>query len=194
MESIQNKNIGFAITASYCTFSKILEPISILVDAGANIIPILSYNASNLDSRFYKAADFKEEIRKITGRDVIDTIAGAEPIGPKATLDLLIVAPCTGNTLAKLAGGITDTPVTMACKAHIRNKRPILIGISTNDGLSANASNLGKLINTKEYYFIPFHQDDGIKKPCSLIARWDMMLPAVKSCFDHIQLQPMITA
>ena len=192
MQTLENINIGFAITASYCTFSKILKPIQQLVDEGANVIPILSFNASNLNSRFGKANDFKEKIKKITNKEIIDTIADAEPIGPNASLDILVIAPCTGNTLAKLAAGITDTPVTMACKAHLRNKRPVLIGISSNDGLSANALNIGKLINTKEYYFIPFHQDDSENKPNSIIAKWDLLLPSVSSSLLHKQLQPIL--
>lgn len=192
METLQNKNIGFAITASYCTFSKILEPLKQLIDAGANITPIMSFNASTLDSRFTTAENFKEKIKIITGHDIWDTIADVEPIGPKSLLDLLIVAPCTGNTLAKLALGITDTPVTMSCKAHLRNERPVLIAISTNDALSANAGNLGKLINTKGYYFVPFYQDNCQKKPNSLIAKMDLLLPAALDCINGKQLQPMI--
>lgn len=192
MNSISNKTIGFAITASYCTFSKILESIRSLVEEGATVIPILSFNASKLDSRFMKAAKLKESLQEITHQNIIDTIAAAEPIGPKALLDLVIVAPCTGNTLAKLALGITDTPVTMACKAHLRNNRPVLIGVSTNDGLSASAGNIGKLLNTKGYYFISFSQDDCHKKTASVVADFSMTLSAANAALSGEQLQPVL--
>ena len=192
MDSLSNLTIGFAITASYCTFHKILISLRELSQTGANIIPILSFNSSQSDSRFMEADKFKQELVNITHNEIIDTIQKAEPIGPKALLDLLIIALCTGNTLAKLASGITDTPVTMACKAHLRNKRPVLIGISTNDGLSASAQNLGRLLNTKGYYFIPFRQDDSIQKPNSLVADFSMIPYCAAEALQGKQAEPLL--
>ncbi|MCH5272988.1 MAG: dipicolinate synthase subunit B [Lachnospiraceae bacterium] len=192
MENLQGKRIGFAITASYCTFSKILDPLKELVRLGANVTPIFSFNTAAIDSRFYKAADFRNDIETITGNNAIDTIPAAEPIGPKKLFDLLIVAPCTGNTIAKLAYGITDTPVTMAVKAHLRNNRPVLIAISTNDGLTGNAANIGKLLNTRNYYFVPFRQDDCTGKPNSLVADMALIPAAASFAIVNTQIQPML--
>lgn len=192
MESIYSKRVGFAITASYCTFTKILEPIKEIIKAGGIVTPILSYNASQIDTSYYKAEDFKSILREITGNEIIDTLVGAEPIGTKGLFDIIIVAPCTGNTLAKLASGITDTPVTMACKAQRRNDRPVLLAISTNDALSLNAVNIGKLLSTKGYYFVPFTQDNAIKKPTSMIADMDMILPAAEEALSGKQIQPLL--
>lgn len=193
METLKNKRVGFAITASYCTFSKIIKPLKDIVEAGAVVTPIMSYNASRIDSRFISANEFKKQILDITGNDILDTIPAVEPIGPKSLLDIVIVAPCTGNTIAKLACGITDTPVTMACKSHLRNEKPVLIAVSTNDGLSANAANIGSLLNTKGYYFVPFKQDDPQNKARSLVANMNQLLPATVACINGIQLQPIIT-
>lgn len=192
MRSLENKTIGFAITASFCTFSKILAPMQELVDAGANVIPIMSFNASGTDTRFFMAKDFKEKVLSICNNPIIDTITAAEPIGPRALLDALVVAPCTGNTLGKLAGGITDTPVTMACKSHLRNNRPVLIAVSTNDALSGSAINIGKLLNTKGYYFVPFVQDDSVNKPCSLVANMSLILPSLEKALVKEQIQPIL--
>jgi len=188
---LKGKTIGYAITASYCTFSKVPDAISALIEDGANIVPIMSYNSTK-DSRFGRGCDFVEKIMDLTGRDIILTIGEAEPIGPKALLDALVVAPCTGNTLAKLANGITDTPVTMAVKAHLRNNRPVVIAVSTNDALSANAINIGKLLNTKGYYFVPFFQDDTVKKPHSLIANMKLINETLKLALDGKQIEPLI--
>lgn len=192
MENLQGKRIGFAITASYCTFSKILDPLKELIRLGAAVTPIFSFHTASIDSRFYKASDFRTEIEAITGNNIIDTIPAAEPIGPKKLFDLIIVAPCTGNTIAKLAYGITDTPVTMAVKAHLRNNRPVLVAISSNDGLTGNAANIGKLLNTRNYYFVPFRQDDCTGKPNSLVA--DMALIPASASFAIVekQMQPIL--
>lgn len=192
MESIYSKRVGFAITASYCTFTKILEPIKEIIKAGGIVTPILSYNASQIDTSYYKADDFKNILKEITGNEIIDTLVGAEPIGTKGLFDIIIVAPCTGNTLAKLAAGITDTPVTMACKAQRRNDRPVLLAISTNDALSLNAANIGKLLCTKGYYFVPLGQDNAIKKPTSMIADMDMILSAAEEALGGKQIQPLL--
>lgn len=192
MDILSGKKIGFAITGSFCTFSKIADPIKELRRLGAELTPIFSFNTAAMDTRFYKASDFRTDIEAYTGNKVIDTIQGAEPIGPKKLLDLIIVAPCTGNTLAKLANGITDTPVAMAVKAHLRNNRPVLIALSTNDGLAANASNIGRLLNTKNYYFVPFRQDDCNGKPSSLVADMALIPAAAAAALDHMQLQPLL--
>jgi len=156
---LKDKNIGFAITGSFCTFQAALAQMESLIKGGANVIPIMSQNAATIDTRFGKANDFVLIIETMTGNKVISTIAEAEPFGPRALLDLLIVAPCTGNTLGKLACGITDTAVTMAVKAHLRNERPVLISPSTNDGLGSSAKNIGLLMNAKNIYFVPYGQE-----------------------------------
>lgn len=192
MEILADKKIGFAITGSFCTFSRILEPLKELRRLGADLFPVFSFNTASMDTRFYTAADFRADVEAITAHQVIDTIQAAEPVGPKKLFDLIIVAPCTGNTLAKLANGITDTPVTMAVKAHLRNNRPVLIALSTNDGLTANAANIGKLLNTKNYYFVPFRQDDCHGKPNSLVADMALIPAAAAAALDHMQLEPLL--
>lgn len=192
MENLKGMRIGFAITASYCTFSKILDPIKELVRLGAIVTPIFSFSTALTDSRFYKSSDFRTDVEAITGHNVIDTIPAAEPIGPKKLFDLIIVAPCTGNTIAKLAHGITDTPVTMAVKAHLRNDRPVLIAVSTNDGLTGNAANIGKLLNTRNYYFVPFRQDDCSGKPNSLVADMALIPASASRAANKEQIQPLL--
>lgn len=190
--SLNNVRIGFAITGSYCTFAKVIPEIENLVREGAEVYPILSAEASDTDTRFGSACEFKEKISKITGKKVIDTIVDAEPIGPNALLDVMLIAPCTGNTLAKLANAITDSPVLMACKAHLRNFRPVVIAVSTNDGLGANAKNVGMLMNMKNVYFVPFGQDNPNEKPNSLVARMDYIKPTIESALMGKQIQPML--
>lgn len=185
-------NLGFALTGSFCTFEKALKQMELLRDKSINIIPIMSYNAYSLDTRFGKAEALREKIRQVTGNEIISTITAAEPIGPKALLDVLMVLPCTGNTLAKLATGIYDTPVTLAVKSHLRNKRPVVIGVSSNDSLSASAKNIGALLNYRNYYFIPMSQDDPQKKPCSLVCDFDKAYETVINALEGRQLQPMI--
>lgn len=184
--------VGFALTGSFCTFSAVFPEIKKLQDEGAVITPIVSENVATTDTRFGKAADFIRDLEKITGNTVLKRIEEAEPIGPKKLLDILIVAPCTGNTLGKIAGGITDTSVTMAVKAHLRNSRPVLLAVSTNDGLAANSRNMGLLLNTKNIFFVPFGQDDPQKKPTSLVADMSMIIPAAKAALEFKQLQPII--
>ena len=156
-----------------------------------DITPIMSYNAANLDTRFGRALDFIEELERVCGRPVIKTIQEAEPIGPKNMFDLLVVAPCTGNTLAKLALSITDTPVTMAVKSHLRGAKPVLLAISTNDALSGSAKNFGALLNTKHYYFVPMRQDNPNQKPNSLVARFDLLGDAMEAAMKELQLDPL---
>lgn len=191
--NLTNMKIGFAMCGSFCTFSKTITALKELAAAGAEIFPIMSETAAATDTRFGKADDFKAQLKEITGKEVIQTIKAAEPIGPKKYLDLLIVLPCTGNTLAKAASGIADSAVTMAIKAHLRNSRPVLIGISTNDGLGTAAENIGRLLVRKNIYFIPFSQDDCVKKPNSLIAHFDKLIPAAEAAAEYKQIQPLIT-
>ena len=161
--------IGYCLTGSFCTFKKSIEALRDLVDAGFDVTPIMSENAYSTDTRFGDAKDIQNELINITGNNIIHTIKASEPIGPKRMFDVLCVAPCTGNTLAKLANGITDTSVTMAVKSHIRNARPVVIGVSTNDALGAAAKNIGALMNYKNYYFVPLGMDDCINKPKSMV-------------------------
>lgn len=189
---LEGVKVGFAMTGSFCTFAKTLPQIELLVKEGAEVFPILSYAVNEFDTRFGKADDLKDTLKKITGKDLITTIVGAEPIGPKGYLDILVVAPCTGNTISKIANAITDGPVTMACKAHLRNQKPLVIGVSTNDGLGANAKNIGTLLNMKNIYMIPFGQDDPFKKCTSLVADFDLLVPTVIGAIKHVQLQPML--
>ncbi|MDD5923501.1 MAG: dipicolinate synthase subunit B [Clostridia bacterium] len=185
-------NVGYAICGSFCTHKETLEQMENLVHDGYNIIPILSYNSSTTDTRFGTAKSLKEKIAKITPNPIIDTIVDAEPIGPKKMCDLLVIAPCTGNTLAKLCNGITDTPVTMAAKSHLRIGRPVLIALCTNDALGASAQNFGRLINTKNIFFVPLYQDAPDKKPNSLVARFNLMEQSVPMALSHQQLQPVL--
>lgn len=184
--------IGYALTGSFCTFEKTLEQMQALKKEEALIIPIMSYNAYTLDTRFGKAEHFREKIKNISGSDIIATIADAEPIGPKKLTDVLVVLPCTGNTLAKLAAGIYDTPVTLAVKSHLRNQRPVVIGVSSNDSLSSTAKNIGVLLNTKNYYFIPMKQDDPEKKPFSVVCDFSLVKETVEAALYGKQLQPIL--
>ena len=187
-----NKTIGFCLTGSFCTFSKAVPQVKKLVEAGYNVIVIMSFNAFENDTRFGKAEDFIEKLEEITGNKVLHTLPQVEPIGPKKLLDLLVILPCSGNTLGKLANGIYDTPVTLSAKSHLRNERPILIGVSTNDALSTSAKNIGTLLNYKHYYFIPMSQDDYVNKPFSIVAHFDDTLDAVKAALEERQIQPII--
>ena len=186
------KTIGFAITGSYCTFHEVLPEIKNLVEMGANVIPILSYNVAATDTRFMKKDDLKHFLTETCGNDIIETIVDAEPIGPKRLLDLIIIAPCTGNSLAKLALGISDTPVTLAVKAHLRNQRPVLIAPSSNDALAANAKNIGILMNLKDIFIVPVRQDNYSKKPTSLVSDMTLIPKAAMMALDGVQLQPVM--
>jgi len=190
-EFVMSLTAGFALTGSFCTFSKVIPQMSIIMKAGFDVLPIMSEISYTADTRFGKASDFNEQIKNITAKDIIHTIAGAEPIGPKGLIDILIIAPCTGNTIGKLANGITDTPVTMAAKAHLRNGKPLVIAVSTNDALGASAQNIGSLFNRKNVYFVPMRQDDYIKKPTSLVAEFDLITDTVIEAMHGKQLQPV---
>ncbi|MHB1125538.1 MAG: dipicolinate synthase subunit B [Bacillota bacterium] len=184
--------IGFALTGSHCTLEKTLPVVRKLVDAGAQVFPIFSETVWDTDTRFGTAEHWKIEMEKITGNKIISSVVEAEPIGPKELLDVIVVAPCTGNTLAKLANGITDSPVLMAVKGHLRNQRPVILSISTNDGLGMNAKNIGLLLNTKNIYMVPFGQDDPQKKPNSLVARIDILPESVEKALEGKQVQPIL--
>ena len=183
--------IGFAMCGSFCTFRKTIDVLRTLA-VQYHIIPSLSGASYGTDSRFGVAADFRAEIEAICGEPVFHTLPEVEPFGPKATLDLLVIAPCTGNTLGKLAGGIADSPVTFACKAHLRNGRPVVLAVSTNDGLSASAESIGKLLNRKHYYFVPFGQDSPEKKPYSLVADFTRLPETVAAALENRQIQPIL--
>ncbi|MBQ7687873.1 MAG: dipicolinate synthase subunit B [Clostridia bacterium] len=187
-----DKTVGFALCGSFCTFRKVIPELQRLRDAGYKIQPIMSFNAYNMDTRFGTARTFREEIETVTGAKIIATIPDAEPIGPKKLLDALIIAPCTGNTLAKLAVGIADTPVTLAAKSHLRNGRPLLIGVSTNDALAGAAKNIGALQNYKNVFFIPYGQDDSTEKPASLVADFTQTIPALEAALRGVQIQPLL--
>lgn len=190
--NLENLNIGFALTGSFCTLKRTISELKELSKSGANIVPIMSEITYSTDTRFGKAEDFINEIKSITGNEIINTIKKAEPIGPKNILDALIIAPCTGNTLSKIALGMTDSCVAMASKASLRNDNPLIIAISTNDGLSASAKNIASLLNTKNVFFVPFSQDDPINKPTSLVADMSKIYDTLIMALDKKQIQPII--
>ena len=189
---INEKKIGIALTGSFCTFEKMFTELQKLKDAGADIYPILSDASQTIESRFGTPDAYVTKVKEITGKDPIVSIPGAEPIGPKAYLDALAILPCTGNTAAKLANGITDTPVLMAAKAHMRNNKPLVISISTNDGLGMNLKNIGLLCNSKNIYFVPFGQDNYKTKPNSLVAHVELLIPTLEMALEHRQYQPIL--
>jgi len=189
---IGGKTVGFALTGSFCTYAKIFDEIKKLLDAGAKVVPIMSEASMSTDTRFGNSADITTRLESLTQTTVISTIENAEPIGPGGFLDILVIAPCTGNTIAKLSNAITDGCVTMAAKAHVRNGKPLLLGVSTNDGLSANAKNIGNLLARKNVFFIPFGQDDPIKKCNSLVFNSELLLPSIEKALDFEQIQPIL--
>ena len=189
---LKGKKIGVALTGSFCTYEKTFVQLRKLKEEGAEIVTIFSNVSQTIDSRFGSPQDFMKEAEEITGSRPLLTISQAEPIGPKSLLDLLIILPCTGNTAAKLANGITDSPVLMAAKAHLRNEKPLLISISTNDALGMNMKNIGILLNVKHIFFVPFGQDDPEKKPNSMTARTEMLIPAAEAALEERQYQPVI--
>ena len=190
--SLKGKKIGLAVTGSFCTFDKIEQAVQTLAREEADIFPIFSSHVQTIRSRFGSTDEYIRRISGLAGRDPILTIEAAEPIGPKGYLDLLLIAPCTGNTLAKLANGITDTPVLMAAKAHLRNEKPLVISLSTNDAMGMNFKNIAMLFPCKNVYFVPFAQDSPQKKPCSLIARTELIVPALNAALEGRQLQPVL--
>ena len=188
----QQVRVGFAFCGSFCTFSQAMEALGRVRARYGDVTPIVSEASAVTDTRFGRAHDFLAEMERICGKPVIDSIARAEPIGPKGLLDVLVICPCTGNTLAKLANGVTDTAVTMAAKAHLRNGRPVVLCPATNDGLAASARNIGALLDKKNVYFVPFRQDDPAKKPTSLVADFSQVCDAIDAALRGEQLQPLL--
>lgn len=190
---LEGKKIGLAFTGSFCTFRKVIEELKNIKNKKADIIPIMSFNSYNLDTKFGKAEEYINEIKEICEKDdIIHTIQGAEPIGPKKLTDIMVIAPCSGNTIAKLASSIIDTPVTMAAKSHLRNNNPVVLAISTNDGLSGSAENIGKLLNRNNYFFVPFKQDNPITKPRSIVADFKYLIPTIEKALDREQIEPIL--
>ena len=189
---LEGMRVGFAVTGSFCTHRASLQAMEDLVKRGVDVYPILSYNSSEMSTRFMANTELIERSIAISGHDPICTIKDAEPIGPKKLFDAVAIVPCTGNTLAKLANSITDTPVLMAAKSHLRNNRPLVLAVSTNDGLSGSAKNIGLLLSMKNYYFVPFGQDDCVRKPFSLVADFSLLGETLSSALAGKQLQPVL--
>ena len=192
MRELEGARIGCAMTGSFCTFAKAFAAVEALRASGAELFPIMSNNAYALDTRFGSARDMCARFEAICGREIWHTLSQVEPIGPRGLLDLVVVAPCTGNTLAKLALGLCDTPATMAVKSHLRNARPVLLAVSTNDGLGRSAANIGALLAMKHIYFVPFRQDDFIAKPDSLVADFALIPEAAEAALRGKQMQPLL--
>ena len=190
---MKKTSIGFAMTGSFCTFERVLKQMEALVRRGYEVVPVLSFNAGMLDTRFMTAEHLRARIVEITGNEPIDTLAGAEPIGPKKMTDVFLIAPATGNSLAKLAGGIYDTPPLLGAKSHLRNDRPLVLAVSTNAGLGAAAQNIGRLLNVRNIYFVPFGQDDPVKKPRSLVADFSQIPRTIAAALSGVQMQPMLS-
>lgn len=190
---MKKTSIGFAMTGSFCTFERVLKQMEALVRRGYEVLPVLSFNAGTLDTRFMTAEHLRARIVEITGNEPIDTLAGAEPIGPRKMTDVFLIAPATGNSLAKLAAGIYDTPALLGAKSHLRNDRPLVLAVSTNDGLGAAAQNIGRLLNVRNIYFVPFGQDDPVKKPRSLVADFSQIPRTIAAALSGVQMQPMLS-
>ncbi len=191
-ENDDRLKVGFAMTASFCTFSKVIPQMEKLMSSGIDVIPIMSEKSTSTDTRFGTAEDFIKRIKTITGRDVLTKETEVEPLGPKRIVDALIIAPCSGATLARLASGLHENTVTLAAKSVLRNNSPVILAVSTNDGLSMSAKNIGTLLNSKNIFFVPFGQDDPEKKPRSLVADMDKILPTLSSAMAGRQIQPML--
>lgn len=192
MSEISGLRIGFCLTGSFCTLERALGQMEALAAEGASIIPIASYSVASMDTRFFSASEVKRRIRAIAGREPLCRIQDVEPIGPRSLTDIMVVAPCTGNTLARLACGLVDTPVTMAVKSHLRGAKPVLLAVSTNDALGAAARNIGALMNFKHIYFLPLEQDDCASKPNSIVARMELMREGVLAALAGRNLQPLL--
>lgn len=191
-QKLSGLRVGFAVCGSFCTFSRVFEQLEQLAALGCEITPIMSQNAYSLDTRFGTAQSHAARLYEITGRTVLHEITTTEPIGPKKMFDVLVVAPCTGNTLAKLAAGITDGPVCMAVKSHLRNQRPVVIAVSTNDALAGSAKNIGTMRNYRNFYFVPIFQDDSAGKPFSMIADFSKIPQTIVEAMEGRQIQPAI--
>ncbi|WP_276352446.1 dipicolinate synthase subunit B [Cohnella caldifontis] len=188
----QGITVGYALSGSHCTLPEVMPNIKRFVDAGANVIPIVSNSIMTTDTRFGTSEHWQTELRAVTGNELVTSIVEAEPLGPSKTIDVLVIAPCTGNTTSKLANAMTDTAVLMAAKAQMRNGRPLVLAISTNDGLGLNAANIAKLLVAKNIYFVPFGQDNPNGKPNSLVARMDLVMETCEAALEGKQLQPML--
>ena len=189
---LEGKRIGFVFTGSFCTFRKTIDQLKNIIELKAEVLPIMSNNSYTMDTKFGKAQDFIDEIEEITGRKILHTIQEVEPLGPKDILDIIVVAPATGNTIAKLANDIVDGPAPMAVKSVLRRERPVVIAVSTNNGLSASGENIGKLLNRKHYYFVPFKQDNPITKPRSLVFDPTYLIKTIEYALDGEQIQPIL--
>ncbi|CFX75680.1 Dipicolinic acid synthetase, subunit B [Syntrophomonas zehnderi OL-4] len=189
---LKDIKIGVVLTGSHCTICDTLPQIEKLIAEGAEVFSIISFSVNKVDNRFYKVDDLKTKLRQITNKPIINSIVGAEPIGPEKMLDIIVVAPATGNTIAKLANGIVDTPALMAIKAHLRNQRPVVIAISTNDALGINAKNIGLLLNMKNIYFVPFRQDDPHNKANSVVANLEQIADTIIFALQGKQVQPLL--
>ncbi len=187
---MKKTTLAYTICGSFCTISSSIQKMEELKNDGYEIIPIMSYNAYNWDTKFGKASDFKSKIESICEKEIIHTVPNAEPIGPKKMADIMIISPCTGNTLAKLSNGITDTPALMAAKSHLRINRPLVIALATNDALGASAQNLGKILNTKNIYMVPLKQDSPDLKPHSMVSNFDLIPETIKLAMKGVQIQP----
>lgn len=190
--SLKGKKIGFGLTGSHCTYDAVFPEIEKLVNAGAEVLPVVTFTVKNTETRFGKGEDWVQRIEELTGNNVIDSIVKAEPLGPKIPLDCMVIAPLTGNSMSKFANAMTDSPVLMAAKATLRNQKPVVLGISTNDALGLNGVNLMRLMATKNIYMIPFGQDDPVKKPNSMVARMGLLTETIIEAMDGKQLQPVL--
>lgn len=192
MENLNGLKVGFCVCGSFCTFKKAFASAKKLTELGCDVTPFMSFNSASIDSRFGTAKENIQALEDICKKKVITTIEGAEPVGPKKLVDVMCVCPCTSNTLAKLANGVNDTPVTMAVKSHLRNSLPVVIAVSTNDALGSSAKNIGLLLNYKNFYFVPYAQDDYAKKPFSMVAHFELLPNTISYALDKRQFQPMI--
>lgn len=188
----QGITVGYALSGSHCTFAEVMPQIKRFIDAGAKVVPIVSQTILTTDTRFGTSENWQKQLKEITSNDIISTIVQAEPLGPSKLLDVMVIAPCTGNTTSKLANAMTDGPVLMAAKSQMRNQRPLVLAISTNDGLGLNAANIAKLLVAKNIYFVPYGQDNPIQKPNSLVARMDLILETCEAALQGKQLQPIL--
>ncbi len=187
-----NYRVGFALCGSFCTHAKAVDALERTKAQFGSVLPIVSENTAALDTRFGRAADFRETMERICGKPCVDSLTKAEPIGPKKLLDALVICPCTGNTLGKLASGVADTTVALAAKAHLRNGRPLILAVSTNDALASSAKSIGALLDKKHVYFVPFRQDDPTGKPASLVADFSLVPETIAAALEGRQLQPMV--
>ncbi|MDE5051547.1 dipicolinate synthase subunit B [Niallia taxi] len=190
--SLQGKRIGFGISASHCTYAEVMPQVEKLVSLGADVVPVVTGNVQNTDTRFGKGLEWIGKLEEVTGNKIIDSIVKAEPLGPKIPLDCMVIAPLTGNSMSKFANAMTDNAVLMAAKATLRNQKPVVLGISTNDALGLNGVNLMRLMATKHIYFIPFGQDDPVKKPNSMVARMSSLAETIGAAIEGKQIQPVI--